>query len=284
MAGKFSLRLDEFVNIAGDPQLMVFKYNFDWLTCLAVCTDGASSMMGSHVGFVTRTERENPDVIMSHCFLHENLASQRLQPKHYVVLNDVIQVVNVIKARALNSRIFHKMCEEMGSHHLHLLFHSDVRWLSRGRVLELVIERKIEREVFLQEKKLKLADCFKDPAWVAKVIYLGDIFRHMNEENSDMQARNQTMKDKLQEEMDRYLPESIDLRQDSWVRNMFGVNVSEDGEHIPGFQEELIDLQENQVQRQRFESLSYSEFWAQLKDNPILTHEAEKALPPYPTT
>ena len=65
---------------------------------------------------------------------------------------------------------------------------------------------------------------------------------------------------------------------------MFSVNVSDVGEDIPGFQEELFDLQENQVQKQRFECLSYSEFWAQLKDKPILSREAEKALIPFPTT
>ncbi|KAK3892273.1 hypothetical protein Pcinc_003894 [Petrolisthes cinctipes] len=173
---------DESVDIAGEPQLMVFvryigddrileeflfcnalsttttgedifvmvdsffkKHNIDWSNCLAVCSDGAPSMIGSRVGFVTRVKGENPDVIIIHCFLHrENLASQHLQPELHVVLNDVIQIVNFIKARALNSRIFRKICEEMGSHHQDLLFHSDVRWLSRGRILGRVIELKTE--------------------------------------------------------------------------------------------------------------------------------------------
>ncbi|KAK3892274.1 hypothetical protein Pcinc_003895 [Petrolisthes cinctipes] len=84
--------------------------------------------------------------------------------------------------------------------------------------------------------------------------------------------------------MNKYMPENVDVFQHSWVRNVFSVNISNVGEDIPGFQEELLDLQENQVQKQRFESLSYSEFWAQLKDKPILIHEAEKALIPFPTT
>ena len=83
----------------------------------------------------------------------------------------------------------------MGSHHQDLLFHSDVRWLSRGKILGRVIELKTEIEIFLREKKHALADCFKDVAWLAKLAYLGDIFMHLNELNSDMQGRNHTMVD-----------------------------------------------------------------------------------------
>ncbi|XP_076042004.1 protein FAM200A-like [Oratosquilla oratoria] len=88
----------------------------------------------------------------------------------------------------------------------------------------------------------------------------------------------------LQEEMDRYIPENVDLKKHSWIRNAFTVNVTEVGEDIPGFQEELIDLQGNQVQKQRFENLQCSKFRTQLKDKPILTREAKKARLPFPTT
>ena len=88
----------------------------------------------------------------------------------------------------------------------------------------------------------------------------------------------------LQEEINRYIPENVDLKKHSWIKNVFTVNVAEVWEDILGFQEELIDLQENQVQRQRFENLQCSKFWTQLKDKPILTREAEKALLPFPTT
>ncbi|XP_076038362.1 zinc finger BED domain-containing protein 5-like isoform X1 [Oratosquilla oratoria] len=289
------------------------KYDLDWKNCLAMCTDGTPLMIGSRVGFVTHIKTENPDVIIIHCLLHrENLASRRLQPDLHAVLSDAIQIVNFIKARALNSHIFHKMCEEMGSHYKDLLFHSDVRWLSRGKILARVLELKSEIEIFLYEKRHTLADCFKDAAWLAKLAYLSDIFTHLNELNLDMQGRNHTMVDigekivsfkkklalwreklakgkiaafpelsamledssdiflpdirnivedhlrNLQEEMDRYIPENVDLKKHSWIRNAFTVNVTEVGEDIPGFQEELIDLQGNQVQKQRFENLQCS--------------------------
>lgn len=37
--------------------------------------------------------------------------------------------------------------------------------------------------------------------------------------------------------------------QHTWVRNVYGVNIREVGEDIPGFHEELTALQENQVHK-----------------------------------
>jgi hypothetical protein len=62
------------------------------------------------------------------------------------------------------------------------------------------------------------------------------------------------------------------------------LNVTQFGDAIPGFQEELIDLQENQIQKTKFTQLPCSSFWAQLKDKPILSQKAEKMLLPFPTT
>ncbi|XP_037801371.1 protein FAM200B-like [Penaeus monodon] len=68
------------------------------------------------------------------------------------VLNDV-KVINTIKGSALNSRLFELLCLEMGADHSHLLYHTEVRWLSRGRILTRVYELRMEIHIFLLEKK-----------------------------------------------------------------------------------------------------------------------------------
>ncbi|XP_014776040.1 protein FAM200A [Octopus bimaculoides] len=172
------------------------KHDLDWLNCLTVCTDGVPLMMGNRLGFVTHIRAGNPDSIIIHCFLHqEKLVSHRLKPDLHAILNDAIQIVNFVEARALNSRIFHKICEEMGSYHQDSLFPSDVRWLSQEKILGSVIELKTEIEIFLYEKKYALSGCFQDVAWLMKFSYLGDIFMHLSELNSDMEGRNHTMVD-----------------------------------------------------------------------------------------
>lgn len=51
------------------------------------------------------------------------------------VMSLVIWVVNFIVARALNQRQFKTLLDEVGNNYPGLLLHSNVRWLSRGKVL-----------------------------------------------------------------------------------------------------------------------------------------------------
>jgi hypothetical protein len=64
--------------------------------------------------------------------------------------------------------------------------------------------------------------------------------------------------DKLQLELDRYIPENVELSKYSWVRNPFEVH--EVGEDICGFQEELIHLQANQVLKENFSQKYLTQF------------------------
>ena len=64
-------------------------------------------MLGARQGLTAQVNEANRQVIILHCLLHwENLVSQRLSPKLKVVMQEVIQVVNFIKLRSLNYRIF----------------------------------------------------------------------------------------------------------------------------------------------------------------------------------
>ena len=87
------------------------------------------------------------------------------------------------------------MCEELGLRHQNLLLHSGVRWLSREKILRRVTEVKSEIEIFLPEKNHALAGYLKDVSCLAKLAYLGDIFMHRNELNSDGQSQNRTVVD-----------------------------------------------------------------------------------------
>ena len=76
---------------------------------------------------------------------------------------------------------------------------------------------------------------------------------------------------KLQLELDRYIPENVELSKYSWGRNNFEISVHEVGEDICGFQEELLDLQASQVLKENCSRMCLTQFWAQLKDKPVLT-------------
>lgn len=126
------------------------KQNFEWKKKIgSLCTDGAPAMLGQKSGFAALLRKEAPQVIVTHCFLHRHaLASKTLPTNLKEILCSSVKIVNFIRARALNHRIFKKLCQEMGAEHEVLLYHTEVRWLSRGQVLKRLFELRKEVSLF----------------------------------------------------------------------------------------------------------------------------------------
>ena len=111
-----------------DSKMQEAGLSFD--NCVGVCTGGAGAMMGKHKGLNAKIQAVAPHVRFTHCFIHrEALASKALDNELSCVLQTVIKIVNVIKARPINTRLFAVMCREMGSEHESLLLHTEVRWV-----------------------------------------------------------------------------------------------------------------------------------------------------------
>ena len=99
------------------------------------CTDGAPCMVGCIKDFASLVQKENPNLVRTHCFLHrEILVSKVSQENLKQVLHQVVEIVNYIKRRPIKSRLFKELCKSMDSQHVRLLMHTDVRWLSKGSV------------------------------------------------------------------------------------------------------------------------------------------------------
>ena len=178
------------------------KYGLSWDLCVGICTDGAPSIVGSVKGFASLVEKQNPDIVRTHCFLHrEVLVSKITQNELKEVLNQVIEMVNFIKTRPLKCRIFELLCKDMDSHYVRLLLHTEVRWLSKGKVLSRVIELQEELSFFFENEQLgRFCKNLKNELWMSKIEYLSEIFGHLNSLNSNMQGRNEnilTATDKL---------------------------------------------------------------------------------------
>ena len=77
-----------------------------------------------------------PHITVTHCVLHRHeLATKTLPPKLAEVVKSVVECANY----AMKHRISKELCNEMGSEFEVLLYHSNVRWLSRGKVLNRVL-------------------------------------------------------------------------------------------------------------------------------------------------
>ena len=75
----------------------------------------------------------------------------------------------------------------MGSDHQNLLFHSEIRWLSRGEVLQRLYELRKEVQLFLIDKKSDPSHYFQNKKWVPRLAYHSDIFSYINELNLKLQ-------------------------------------------------------------------------------------------------
>ena len=121
-----------------------------WKNLCGVCTDGAPALLGSKSGFRALVQKKTPNVLFTHCFIHrEALASKTLPCGLQDVLIFTIKIVNFVKSSALHTRLFRKLCEDMGSEHINLLYYTKVQWLSKRNVLSRVFELCDELKFFL---------------------------------------------------------------------------------------------------------------------------------------
>ena len=168
----------------------------DWHRVQQVSVDGAPAMMGGQRGLKDFVKRENPSIKVDHYAIYRySLASKTLLASLKAVFDDVVRIVNFIKLKDLNSRIFKQLCNKMGQSYEVLLYHTEVRWLSRGRVVSRVMELREPIKCFLIEKKSDLAAKFSDTEWLSRLCYSADIFGELNKGNLALQGKNTTVLD-----------------------------------------------------------------------------------------
>ena len=153
---------------------------------MGICTDLAKSMTGKHTGLIAHIGRVCPSISWLHCSVHrEALTAKNMPADPLAVLNDAVKLVNFIKARSLNSRIFTLCYYEMGSEHKSLLLHTEVRWLS--------FELRHELQQFFEENPFHLASSLHDEDFLKMLVYLADIFSALNELNLSLQGVSVTV-------------------------------------------------------------------------------------------
>ena len=140
-----------------------FRDDLLWDMVSAVCSNGDSVMLGQKSSFCSLVKAGAPLIIVTHCVLHRHaLATKTLPPKLAEVLKIAVECVNYVRSSALKHRIFKELCNEMGSEFEVLLYHSNVHWLSRGKVLNRVFAMHVELAMFLQKHQHCHADYFEN--------------------------------------------------------------------------------------------------------------------------
>ncbi|MBN3284796.1 GTD2B protein, partial [Polyodon spathula] len=160
---------------------------------VSVTTDGAPSMVGATSGFIQYLVQEaKHPVVQFHCLIHQEALSARdSSNKLHDILKIVTKIVNYIMARALNFRQFQMLLDEVQSQYSTLLMYNNVRWLSRGRVLERFVACLDEIRLFMDEKG-KNCPQLTDIVWLNTLMFFTDFTKHFNDVNQKLQGFGKT--------------------------------------------------------------------------------------------
>lgn len=229
----FSLQLDESTDVAGLAVLLVFvRYPFEmkieeellmseelesyatgdeifkaideyvqkndlkWSKCVDICSDGAAAMVGKVKGAVSRMKQVAENATSSHCVIHRHsLATRRMPQDLKFVLDGAVKIINHVKSRPLQARLLKLTAEDLGMDHFHLLLHTEVRWLSRGKILARLFELKDALMVTFTEKSF--IQELTDVDWLLKLGYLADIFEIINKTTTSLQGKGGAQLDKI---------------------------------------------------------------------------------------
>ncbi|KAL6480985.1 hypothetical protein MHYP_G00090650 [Metynnis hypsauchen] len=171
----------------------VTEMKLPWNKLVGLNTDDAPAMCGRRSGLVSRVREkmreENcaGELTVYHCIIHqEALCGKALKMDH--VMTTVTKVVNFIRAKGLNHRQFQSFLKECGSEYADVPYHTEVRWLSRGKVLSSCFELGMELCQFLESKGKDTA-ALRDQKFLCELAFLCDISSHLDALNLQLQGR-----------------------------------------------------------------------------------------------
>ncbi|XP_038660110.1 general transcription factor II-I repeat domain-containing protein 2A-like [Scyliorhinus canicula] len=162
----------------------------------SVTTDGAPALTGKHSGLVRlmndKIKEEIPlhSALSFHCIIHqESLCKSSLKLKH--VMDPVVRAVNLIRARGMKHRQFRSFLEDIEADFTDVLYHTNVRWLSMGKVLKRVWDLKAEIVMFFNMKDIScdFSKEIESDEWVCDFSFAVDIMQKLNEVNTKLQGK-----------------------------------------------------------------------------------------------
>lgn len=163
---------------------------------VSITTDAAPSMVGKKNGFIStfQTHIGHP-ILEFHCIIHQQaLCAKGGFASFENIMAVVTKIVNVISSQALNKRKFDALLDEVNSVYNGLLMYNNVRWLSRGNVLQRFVDCLEEIRLFLQiEGKIELWPQLMDVMWLSQLMFFTDLCQHFNELNVKLQGPNKTI-------------------------------------------------------------------------------------------
>uniref|UniRef100_A0A9J8DFF8 SPIN-DOC-like zinc-finger domain-containing protein n=1 Tax=Cyprinus carpio carpio TaxID=630221 RepID=A0A9J8DFF8_CYPCA len=165
---------------------MLKKRAIELKQVVSITTDGAPAMVGRERGAVARMKDDNPQLLST------------LSDEYAEVMNTMMRMINFLRASSSHQhRMLREFLREVDANADDLLLHNNVRWLSKGRVLERFWSIRGEIAAFLAQLKNQKATTFslflEDDKKMDIVAFLVDITLHLNELNLKLQGKDNSV-------------------------------------------------------------------------------------------
>ncbi|XP_049794777.1 general transcription factor II-I repeat domain-containing protein 2-like [Schistocerca nitens] len=179
----FSLALDESTDISDCAQLAVFVRGVDME--LQVTEELLDVIPLDYTA-------TGSDIFEAVCESVDNMYLETVELGG--VMKDVMKGVNFVRRHGMNLHQFKGFLKDMEAEYGDIPYHSTVRWLSRGKVLDVFFALLEEISLFLKMKGEEMR-CLKDIKWISDLAFLADITIHLNNLNLSLQGKGQLIID-----------------------------------------------------------------------------------------
>ncbi|KFM77003.1 General transcription factor II-I repeat domain-containing protein 2, partial [Stegodyphus mimosarum] len=158
---------------------------------LSVTTDGAPAMTGKKKGFIALCRQNSlfPKFISHHCLIHQEMLCAKTIGFQYV-FTIATKIINSIRSGAMQHRLFKLLLEDEDVQFTDLLLNTEVRWLSRGKILERFIMLLPQIKEFIASRS-EFYEQLENKGWLIDLGFLTDITAKFNELNLKIQGKNQ---------------------------------------------------------------------------------------------
>ncbi|XP_068228008.1 protein FAM200B-like [Palaemon carinicauda] len=137
-------------------------------------------------------------MISNHCIIHQSVLCASLGDEYGEVMDTIMMLVNFLRSTsALQHRLLRTFFTEANVSYDDLFVHNNVRWLSKGKVLERFWAIRKELQTFLEDQNSVKAKAFseflKDNKKIESVGFWADIMSHLNDLNVKLQGEKHTI-------------------------------------------------------------------------------------------
>ncbi|XP_069680148.1 general transcription factor II-I repeat domain-containing protein 2A-like isoform X2 [Periplaneta americana] len=175
----------------------VDNFGLRWDLLVSVATDGSPAVIGGRNGLVGLLNEKfkifnlGARCVYTHCILHqENLCANIVSFNN--VMSVVVETINFIRCVGLNHRQFKTLFVDLDSQYGEMPYYCEIRWLSRGAVLDRYFELREDIAQFMESKD-KAKPELRNKKWVCDLAFMAEVTGYLNEFNTSLQEKGQVV-------------------------------------------------------------------------------------------